>query len=582
MQINTHYFHVFNKICMTICIQKTLVTLIFLSLIFFSACKESQPVYIQGQPQNPDITPSSAQPVKQSPKQLTAADNSLQSFSPPPTPAVVNSTPQTKNTGAQGGGGSQSSSKGSGARGSGGSQGGSKGTDAKGGSDSQNGSKGADSKDGSGSQSGSKGTDAKGGAGSQSGSKGTDANGSSSSQIGSQGTDAKGGAGSQGGSQNNNAQRPAAPEMDLKPGGTTATGVESNTTPYNPLAWLGDPEPNTQNSGSNSESDKPTNPAIPKVDETLPTLVDEPGVVTDTTKPAQFNLRGAWKQIDSKQINTADFAMGGYQARYLLFNDSNVTLTVYCGYGQNLSQRVALTFSFTSLPNSRLEIATTADMPNKLELLPPGATQPAVKSQILIWNVNGDVMTLGDRHYERITSAEAVAFATGQLANKATHKTVAALLLGAPWTSPNTLIIFDGDKIPNPAAWDNANTVLRTNLKDGNQGQMVCVVSAATRLPIQWSLSGSSTSMTQAALAASSNSLPMDLDLFNKVLRGLSHKPTHIILFTLGGFEPSAMIKTLTDNGISCRVDVVLPKGTSTKMWSQLTQINGGTVLFTQ
>ena len=572
MQINTHYFYVFNKLCMTICIQKTLVTLLFLSLILVSACKESQPVYVQGQPQNPDITPSSAQPVKQSPKQLTAANNSPQSFSPPSTPAVVNSTPQTTNSGskgsgAQGGGGSQSGSKGSGAKGGAGSQGGSKGTDAKGGAGSQSGSKGADSKGGASSQSGSQGTDAKGGA---------------SSQSGSQDTDAKGGAGSQGGSKDNNAQRPAAPEKDLKPGGTTATGVESNTTPYNPLAWLGEPDPSTQNSGSNSESDKPTSPAIPKVDETLPTLVDEPGVVTDTSKPAQFNLRGAWKQIDSKQINTADFAMGGYQARYLLFNDSNVTLTVYCGYGQNLSQRVALTFSFTSLPNSRLEIATTADMPNKLELLPPGATQPAVKSQILIWNVNGDVMTLGDRHYQRIASAEAVAFATGQIANKATPKTDAALLLGAPWTSPNTLIIFDGDKIPNPAAWDNANTLLRANLKDGNQGQMVCVVSAATRLPIQWALSGSSTSMTQAALAASSNSLPMDLDLLNKVLRGLSHKPTHIILFTLGGFEPSVITKTLTDNEISCRVDVVLPKGTSTQMWSQTTQLNGGTVLFTQ
>ena len=111
MQINTRYFSVFNKICMTICIQKTLVTLIFFSLIFFSACKESQPVYVQGQPQNPDITPSSAQPVKQSPKQLTAANNSPQSFSPPPTPAVVNSTPQTKNTGAQGGGGSHPPSR---------------------------------------------------------------------------------------------------------------------------------------------------------------------------------------------------------------------------------------------------------------------------------------------------------------------------------------------------------------------------------------------------------------------------------------------------------------------------------------
>ena len=120
MQINTHYFSVLNKICMAIRIQKTSVTLVFFSLILVSACKESQPVYVQGQPQKPDLTPSSAQPVKQSPKQLTAADNSPQSFSPPPTPAVLNSTPQTKNTGAQGGGGSQSGSKGTGAQGGGG------------------------------------------------------------------------------------------------------------------------------------------------------------------------------------------------------------------------------------------------------------------------------------------------------------------------------------------------------------------------------------------------------------------------------------------------------------------------------
>lgn len=115
-------------------------------------------------------------------------------------------------------------------------------------------------------------------------------------------------------------------------------------------------------------------------------------------------------------MNAADFALGGYSQRYLMFNEGQGEMRVYCGFGDSAKQRIAIRYRFISKGDGLMSIEPAPGAAAALELIPTGATPPTSLTANVTWTLtpDGARMILSGKNYVRVSDSEGRAFATGE------------------------------------------------------------------------------------------------------------------------------------------------------------------------
>ena len=291
-------------------------------------------------------------------------------------------------------------------------------------------------------------------------------------------------------------------------------------------------------------------------------------------------FRGCWRQIDCNLFNTADFSLGGYSQRYLIFNEGQGEMRVYCGFGESAKQRIAIRYRFISKGDGLLSIEPASSAAAALELIPNGASPPTSLTATVRWSLSpdGTVMVLSGKQYRRVSGSEGQAFATGE---KMTNMPVAAAkstptLFALPWIGGDTLIIFDSGQ--SAESRSNALSALRTAFREQLQGRRALLISLNSELPLTWAAAGTSLLMKQVATAESSAAQPLTTSHLSDLFRNVPSPPARILIIIGGSLRPSDITDLMQKCTWTCPVDVVVAGSAVSDEWRKLASATGGKV----
>ena len=291
-------------------------------------------------------------------------------------------------------------------------------------------------------------------------------------------------------------------------------------------------------------------------------------------------FRGCWRQIDCNLFNTADFSLGGYSQRYLIFNEGQGEMRVYCGFGESAKQRIAIRYRFISKGDGLLSIEPASSAAAALELIPNGASPPTSLTATVRWSLSpdGTVMVLSGKQYRRVSGSEGQAFATGE---KMTNMPVAAAkstptLFALPWIGGDTLIIFDSGQ--SAESRSNALSALRTAFREQLQGRRALLISLNSELPLTWAASGTALLMKQVATAESSAAQPLTTSHLSDLFRNVPSPPARILIIIGGSLRPSDITDLMQKCTWTCPVDVVVAGSALSDEWRKLASATGGKV----
>ena len=335
---------------------------------------------------------------------------------------------------------------------------------------------------------------------------------------------------------------------------------------------------------------KPTVPAPeePAKDESLdfgevePTSAPIPeGKPTDSSKAAAtlvLPFRGSWRQQGIDQSSHADFAPGGYSARYLLFNEGMGEMRVYSGFGDPVKQVVAMRYQFLSKGDGRISIEPFPGAASSLELMPVGATAPRSLSSTITWTLgpDGTTMTLGGKTYVRASASECEAFATGEKQRPAPSRTETPTLAGLPWETGDTLIIVDAGQATEKRI--EILGALRKALREQARKRRALLVGPKSTLPMTWGVPGTELILMQVANAEATGSAPLSPERLGDLLRSVPSTPNRVVMVAGGGITPGDLKELLTKRGWNCPVDVVLHDERDGDSWRNLATETGGRV----
>jgi hypothetical protein len=291
-------------------------------------------------------------------------------------------------------------------------------------------------------------------------------------------------------------------------------------------------------------------------------------------------FRGCWRQVDCDEMNSADFAIGGYSQRYLMFNEGQGEMRVYCGFGESAKQRIAIRYRFISKGDGLMSIEPAPGASAALELIPTGATPPISLTANVTWTLapDGARMMLSGKNYVRVSDSEGRAFATGE---KISSMPVAAAkstttLFALPWIEGDTLIIFDSGQ--SAESRSNALNALRNAFREQLQGRRAILISLNSDLPLNWAAVGTSLLMKQVATAESSAAQPLTTSRLSDLFRNVPSIPTRILVISGSGFGPNDIADLMKKRTWTCPVDVVVTGNAMADEWRKLASASGGKV----
>ena len=291
-------------------------------------------------------------------------------------------------------------------------------------------------------------------------------------------------------------------------------------------------------------------------------------------------FRGCWRQVDCDEMNSADFALGGYSQRYLMFNEGQGEMRVYCGFGESAKQRIAIRYRFISKGDGLMSIEPAPGAAAALELIPTGATPPTSLTANVTWTLtpDGARMMLSGKNYVRVSDSEGRAFATGE---KISNMPVAAAkstttLFALPWIEGDTLIIFDSGQ--SAESRSNALSALRNAFREQLQGRRAILISLNSDLPLNWAAAGTSLLMKQVATAESSAAQPLTTSRLSDLFRNVPSIPTRILVISGSGFSPSDIADLMKKRTWTCPVDVVVTGSANADDWQKFASATGGKV----
>ena len=291
-------------------------------------------------------------------------------------------------------------------------------------------------------------------------------------------------------------------------------------------------------------------------------------------------FRGCWRQVDCDEMNSADFALGGYSQRYLMFNEGQGEMRVYCGFGESAKQRIAIRYRFISKGDGLMSIEPAPGAAAALELIPTGATPPTSLTANVTWTLtpDGARMMLSGKNYVRVSDSEGRAFATGE---KISNMPVAAAkstttLFALPWIEGDTLIIFDAGQ--SAESRSNALSALRNAFREQLQGRRAILISLNSDLPLNWAAAGTSLLMKQVATAESSAAQPLTTSRLSDLFRNVPSIPTRILVISGSGFSPSDIADLMKKRTWTCPVDVVVTGSANADDWQKFASATGGKV----
>jgi len=291
-------------------------------------------------------------------------------------------------------------------------------------------------------------------------------------------------------------------------------------------------------------------------------------------------FRGCWRQVDCDAMNAADFALGGYSQRYLMFNEGQGEMRVYCGFGESAKQRIAIRYRFISKGDGLMSIEPAPGAAAALELIPTGATPPTSLTANVTWTLapDGARMMLSGKNYVRVSDSEGRAFATGE---KISSMPVAAAkstttLFALPWIEGDTLMIFDSGQ--SAESRSNALSALRNAFREQLQGRRAILISLNSDLPLNWAAAGTALLMKQVATAESSVSQPLTTSRLSDLFRNVPSIPTRVLVISGSGFSPNEIADLMKKRTWTCPVDVVVTSSAVADEWRKLASASGGKV----
>ena len=291
-------------------------------------------------------------------------------------------------------------------------------------------------------------------------------------------------------------------------------------------------------------------------------------------------FRGCWRQVDCDAMNAADFALGGYSQRYLMFNEGQGEMRVYCGFGELAKQRIAIRYRFISKGDGLMSIEPAPGAAAALELIPTGATPPTSLTANVTWTLtpDGARMMLSGKNYVRVSDREGRAFATGE---KISNMPVAAAkstptLFALPWIEGDTLIILDSGQ--SAESRSNALSALRNAFREQLQGRRAILISLNSDLPLNWAAAGTALLMKQVATAESSAAQPLTISRLLDLCQNVPSIPTRILVISGSGFGPNEIADLMKKRTWTCPVDMVVTGSAVADEWRKLASASGGKV----
>lgn len=287
-------------------------------------------------------------------------------------------------------------------------------------------------------------------------------------------------------------------------------------------------------------------------------------------------FRGCWRQVDCDAMNAADFALGGYSQRYLMFNEGQGEMRVYCGFGDSAKQRIAIRYRFISKGDGLMTIEPAPGAADALELIPAGATPPTSMNANVTWTLtpDGAGMKLSGKNYVRVSDREGRAFATGGKVSSMPPKLSTPILFALPWIEGDTLIIFDSG-LPAESG-SNALSALRNSFREQSQGRRAILLSPNSTLPLTWESAGTATLMKQVATAESSAAQPLTTSRLSDLFRNVPSIPTRIFVISGSGFLPNDIADLMKKRNWTCPVDVETTGSATKDEWRIFADKTGG------
>ncbi len=287
-------------------------------------------------------------------------------------------------------------------------------------------------------------------------------------------------------------------------------------------------------------------------------------------------FRGCWRQVDCDAMNAADFALGGYSQRYLIFNEGQGEMRVYCGFGDSAKQRIAIRYRFISKGDGLMTIEPAQGAADALELIPAGATPPTSMTANVTWTLtpDGAGMKLSGKNYVRVSDGEGRAFSTGEKVTIMPPKLSTPTLFALSWIEGDTLIIFDSSL--DAESRSNSLSELRNSFREQAQGRRAILLSPNSTLPLTWEKAGTATLMKQVATAESSGSTPLTTSRLGDFFRSVPSTPMRILIIAKGSLRPSDIADLMEKRTWTCPVDVAANGSATKDEWRAFANKTGG------
>ena len=327
-----------------------------------------------------------------------------------------------------------------------------------------------------------------------------------------------------------------------------------------PLARL-ERDPRTDHGSSASASVAERRQAKDLTDPTLPDLPSQPRqteLVSPTTRLVA--LRGAWVQSHSDPA--ADYSLGGYSERILVFKDPHPSLQVVSAFGSDHATRVSETLVYELTEDGRIKISRPPSADGSAALLPAGASHHAQGVVALAWSVDGQQLRLGPKTFDRMELQDARRFLAGGPLNRSDRPGAAAPRSSLlPAQGDHLAVILLASPGASSEIWRTACTTLRNELLQLGPTRQACVRGASTTESVRWSAGPSPDVAIAIALSESAGSPPTTPVQIQRALSALSPRPDAILLLVDQRNDIKDFAAVLRDraSGIPCHVVCVQP-----------------------